>query len=186
MDDDGLYIVFFMTLIIMLMLAVLTLKFTDKVNELDKRVDDLEKQVHELHSETDAIQERQTEEITTEAKEEPKTATKEVRKELRTEERTTEAPTTEAQKKKYVGEYELTAYIATGSPCADGNFPQVGWTVASNDPQLWHKKILIEGYGEYYVHDTGGMSVSTLDVFVGSYDEAIQFGRRSAAVYILE
>lgn len=86
----------------------------------------------------------------------------------------------------YYATLELTAYIATGNPCADGAYPQVGYTVASNDPALWHRRIHIEGYGDYYVHDTGGMSSNVLDVFVGSYDEAIQFGRRTADVYVYE
>lgn len=86
----------------------------------------------------------------------------------------------------YVGCYELTAYIATGNPCADGAYPVCGYTVACNDPSLWHKWIYIEGYGTYFVHDTGGMANSVIDVFVSSYDEAIQFGRRSANVYIME
>ena len=86
----------------------------------------------------------------------------------------------------YYATLELTAYIATGNPCADGAYPQVGYTVASNDPALWHRRIYIEGYGDYYVHDTGGMASNVLDVFVGSYDEAIQFGRRTADVYVYE
>lgn len=90
------------------------------------------------------------------------------------------------QNKAYMGVYELTAYISTGNPCADGSYPATGFTVASNDSRLWHKWIHIEGYGDYYVHDTGGMATNVLDVFVGSYDEAIQFGRRTAEVYIIE
>lgn len=89
-------------------------------------------------------------------------------------------------KEVYMGEYELTAYIATGNPCADGVYPQVNYTVASNDPSLWHKWIRIEGYGDYYVHDTGGMATNVIDIFMGSYDEAIQFGRRKAEVYIID
>lgn len=90
------------------------------------------------------------------------------------------------QKKTYFKDFSLTAYCATGNPCADGSYPQTGHTAACNDPALWHKWIEVEGYGVYYVHDTGGMSSSVIDIFVGSYDEAIQFGRRSAGVYILE
>lgn len=89
-------------------------------------------------------------------------------------------------KKAYYKDFTLTAYIATGNPCADGVYPTAGHTAACNDPALWHKWIEVEGYGVYYVHDTGGMSSSVIDIFVGSYDEAIQFGRRSAGVYILE
>lgn len=93
----------------------------------------------------------------------------------------------ENQKKiEYAGTYELTAYIETGNPCADGEYPQTGHTAACNDPALWHKWIEIEGYGAYYVHDTGGMASNVIDIFVGSYDEAIQFGRRNAEVYIIE
>ena len=85
----------------------------------------------------------------------------------------------------FAGTYELTAYTATGNPTADGTMPSVGVTVACNDPSLWHRWIYIEGYGTYYCHDTGGMSVNVIDIFVGSYDEAIQFGRRSANVYLV-
>lgn len=92
----------------------------------------------------------------------------------------------ERPKKTSVGTYELTAYIATGNPCADGVYPQTGHTAACNDPALWHKWIEIEGYGIYYVHDTGGMASDVIDLFMSSYDEAIQFGRRTAEVYIIE
>lgn len=85
-----------------------------------------------------------------------------------------------------VGGYELTAYIATGNPCADGKYPSTWYTVACNDPSLWHKTIHIEGYGDFYVHDTGGMASNVIDIFVGSYDEAIQFGRRYAEVYVYD
>lgn len=90
------------------------------------------------------------------------------------------------QEEEYAGFYELTAYVATGNPCADGVYPQTGYTVACNDPLLWHKWIHIEGYGDYYVHDTGGMSSNVIDIFMGSYDEAIEFGRREAEVYIID
>ena len=85
-----------------------------------------------------------------------------------------------------VGTYELTAYIATGNPCADGVYPQVEYTAACNDPKLWHKWVHIDGYGDYYIHDTGGMSSNVIDIFVGSHDEAIQFGRRSATISIID
>lgn len=89
-------------------------------------------------------------------------------------------------KEVYMGNYELTAYIATGNPCADGVYPQVGYTAACNDPDLWHKWVHIEGYGDYYIHDTGGMASNVIDIFVSSYDEAIQFGRRQGEVYIID
>lgn len=85
----------------------------------------------------------------------------------------------------YLGVYTLTAYCATGNPCADGVFPSENHTIACNDPMLWHRWVMIEGYGSYYCHDVGGMPTNTIiDVFVGSYDEAIQFGVREAKVYL--
>jgi 3D (Asp-Asp-Asp) domain-containing protein len=85
----------------------------------------------------------------------------------------------------YVGTYELTAYAATGNPCADGVYPTPYVTAASNDPNLWHKWIHIEGYGDYYVHDTGGMSSNVIDLFLGDYDSCVAFGRQIGEVYII-
>lgn len=94
----------------------------------------------------------------------------------------------EARKPKmvYFGNMATTGYLATGNPCADGNYPVVGWTVACNDSRLWHRKIYIEGVGTRYVHDTGGMPVNVLDVFVGSLSEAYSITSGSRAVYIVE
>lgn len=91
----------------------------------------------------------------------------------------------------YVGSYQCTAYKSTGNACADGVYPCEGVTVASNDPNLWHKVIEISGTGTdwdglYYVHDTGGMSSNVIDIFIDDYSECIQFGRRSADIYIVE
>ena len=87
--------------------------------------------------------------------------------------------------KVYIGTYELTAYIATGNPCASGVYPTVNHTVACNSLPMG-TKIYIEGLGEFVVEDTGGMSGGVIDIFVPDYGAAVQFGRRSADVYILE
>lgn len=86
----------------------------------------------------------------------------------------------------YFGNMELTAYIATGNPCADGVYPKTNHTAACNNPALWHKWVYIEGIGNYYIHDTGGMASNVIDIYMGSYGEAIQFGRRKGEVYIIE
>ena len=88
-------------------------------------------------------------------------------------------------KKTYVGSYQLTAYIATGNKCASGVYPTENHTVACNSLPLG-TKIYIEGYGQFVVEDTGGMGSSVIDIFVSDYYSAIQFGRRSAEVYIIE
>ena len=85
----------------------------------------------------------------------------------------------------YYGCLELTAYTWTGNPCADGVYPSSGYTVACNNSDLWHRWIYIEGYGIYFVHDTGGMGWGVIDVYMDSYDACIQFGRRSANIYVL-
>jgi 3D (Asp-Asp-Asp) domain-containing protein len=86
----------------------------------------------------------------------------------------------------YFGNMATTGYLATGNPCADGCYPVAGWTVACNDRRLWHKTIYIEGVGTRYVHDTGGMPVNVLDVFVGSIGEAYAMTNNSRAVYVIE
>lgn len=85
-----------------------------------------------------------------------------------------------------IGQRYLTAYAETGNNCADGVYPQTNFTVASNDPALWHRYIFIEGLGVYYVHDRGGMSTSVIDVYLQDYNTCIQFGTRKANVYLLE
>ena len=87
-------------------------------------------------------------------------------------------------KMSYLGNYELTAYIATGNPCASGVYPQINHTVACNSIPMG-TRIYIEGYGEYIVEDTGGMAGNVIDVFVSDYSTAINFGRRVADVYIV-
>lgn len=83
----------------------------------------------------------------------------------------------------YLGVYELTAYEYTGNPCANGNMPTVGYTVACNSLPLG-TRIYIEGYGYYVVEDRGGMSSGTIDIYLGDADACIQFGRRTANVYL--
>ena len=93
--------------------------------------------------------------------------------------------TTESPQTGSAGTYELTAYIATGNACANGEYPTVGYTIASNTLPLG-TRVYIEGLGERVVEDRGGMAGNVIDVFVSSYDEAIQFGRQTGEVYILD
>lgn len=86
----------------------------------------------------------------------------------------------------YYSNMELTAYVWTGNPCADGVYPAEGYTAACNDPNLWHKWVYIDGVGLRYIHDTGGMSSNVIDIYMGTYDACVSFGRQTANVYILE
>ena len=138
--------------------------FVDYASETDAMINDLAGHVEELKLE------KEVKEVELHQEEEP------VEEEIVESEQTSSV----------VGTYELTAYIATGNPCADGVYPQVGYTAACNDPNLWHKWVHIDGYGDYFIHDTGGMASNVIDIFVSSYDEAIQFGRRTATVSIID
>lgn len=71
----------------------------------------------------------------------------------------------------YIGTYYCTGYVATGNPCANGNYPSVGYTIASNSLPMG-TTVYIDGLGDRVVEDTGGMPNSVIDVFVGSVDEA--------------
>lgn len=86
----------------------------------------------------------------------------------------------------YYSNMELTAYVWTGNPCADGVYPAEGFTAACNDPNLWHKWVYIDGVGLRYIHDTGGMASNVIDIYLESYDACVSFGRQTANVYILE
>ena len=85
----------------------------------------------------------------------------------------------------YLGVYELTAYEWTGEVCADGNYPSCGYTVGCNNLELG-TRIYIEGYGEYVVEDRGGMADNVIDIYMEDYDTCINFGRRTADVYIID
>lgn len=84
----------------------------------------------------------------------------------------------------YLGDYQLTAYEWTGSPCANGNYPTEGYTIASNTLPIG-TRVYIEGIGERTVEDTGGMSGNTIDIYMGDPGTCVQFGRQSGAVYII-
>lgn len=84
----------------------------------------------------------------------------------------------------YLGTYKCTGYVATGNPCANGNYPTVGYTVASNTLPMG-TRVYIEGIGERVVEDTGGMSGGTLDVFCNSVDECYAL-TGNYEVYVIE
>ena len=87
----------------------------------------------------------------------------------------------------YLGDYWQTAYIWTGYPCADGVYPSEGYTVACNNPNLWHRWIYIDGIGARYVHDVGGMSTwEHVDIYVGTMDNVWQVPSQRVGVWLIE
>lgn len=90
----------------------------------------------------------------------------------------------------YLGTYTLTAYCGceaynggNAGITAMGVEPSEGWTVACNSLSLG-TQISING-NTYEVQDTGNMDDGTIDIFMNSHDEALNFGVQSADVYVI-
>lgn len=86
----------------------------------------------------------------------------------------------------YLGTFEMTAYEWTGSPCANGNYPEVGYTVACNSLPLG-TTVYIEGVGYRVVEDRGAEwhGSNWMDLYLGDVDSCYAWGVRSVDVYIV-
>ena len=104
---------------------------------------------------------------------------------------TTQAPTTETPEgMTYLGTYSLTAYCACESCCgktdaitASGTVATAGRTVACNS--LPFGTVISINGNQYVVEDRGGMGDGVIDIFFDNHQDAINFGRQSADVYIV-
>lgn len=79
----------------------------------------------------------------------------------------------------------VTAYIATGHPCADGHMPVAGVTIAAprNIPLGSH--VVVNGH-EYLVEDrTAKRFDGRFDIFMARKTDALNWGRRKLSVTIL-
>lgn len=91
-----------------------------------------------------------------------------------------------------LGVYSLTAYCNCSKCCgkwaggatASGTTPTQGRTVACNSLPFG-TKISING-NIYTVEDTGNMADNVIDIYFNSHSEALQFGRRSAEVFLVQ
>lgn len=86
----------------------------------------------------------------------------------------------------YLGTFEMTAYEWTGNPCANGNYPEVGYTVACNSLPLG-TTVYIEGVGYRVVEDRGAEWHGDwwMDLYLGDVDSCYEWGVRSVEVYIV-
>lgn len=86
----------------------------------------------------------------------------------------------------YLGTFEATAYEWTGSPCANGNYPTEGYTVACNSLPLG-TVLYIEGIGYRTVEDRGAEwhSDNWLDLYMGDESACYDWGVREVEVYIV-
>ena len=134
-----------------------------------------------------------TEEVTTteeEVVEVEEVSTTEVYYEPTTAAATSEAPPAEVDGMTYLGTYSLTAYCACANCCgksdgitASGTQATAGRTVACNSLPMG-TVISINGH-QYVVEDTGGMGGNVIDIFFDNHEEALNFGRQSADVYLV-
>ena len=87
----------------------------------------------------------------------------------------------------YMGCYEITAYEWTGNPCANGNYPSEGYTVACNSLPFG-TVVYIEGIGYRTVEDRGATwhSDQWIDLYLGDVSSCYQFGRQYLDVWIVE
>lgn len=87
----------------------------------------------------------------------------------------------------YLGAYDITAYEWTGYPCANGNYPTVGYTVACNSLPLG-TVLYIDGIGYRTVEDRGATWHSDwwIDLYLGDVDECFQWGIRTRDVWIVQ
>lgn len=90
----------------------------------------------------------------------------------------------------YLGTYKITHYCPCSQCCgwstgitASGTYATAGRTVACNSLPFG-TQIMING-NIYIVEDTGGMSNSTIDIFVESHQEALNLGTYYTDVYLV-
>lgn len=89
--------------------------------------------------------------------------------------------------KKYLGDFTLVAYYQ-GNKTSTGTKPTANRTIAV-DPRVipYGSKVYIEGYGTYIAEDCGGgIKGNMIDIYMNTYNECVQFGRRKAKVYIVK
>ena len=192
MNDNRENMLLMFSIVLSILLVIVTITFTDRINRINERLEQLEAHTTavtviespDLHTVTDDIL-TEPEISTSDTLEGSEKAFKGEEVELSTEEIKDDSRASESVQRVYLGEYELTAYEWTGEVCDDGNYPSCGYTVGCNSLPLG-TRIYIEGYGEYVVEDRGGMADNVIDIYMEDYDSCIQFGRRTANVYLID
>lgn len=88
----------------------------------------------------------------------------------------------------YLGEFEITYYVATGNRTSTGVYPKSDRTIAV-DPKVipYGSIVYIEGVGARIAEDCGSaVKNNVIDVFVDvTQDEALKMGRKKVKVYLI-
>lgn len=81
---------------------------------------------------------------------------------------------------------QASAYTYTGFRTATGVAPSVGMVAVDPSVISLGSRLYIEGYGYARAADTGGaIRGNTVDLFMESYSQCINWGRRTVKVYVL-
>ena len=85
----------------------------------------------------------------------------------------------------YCGSWLLTAYTHTGLCCADGTYPEAGYSIACNSLPLG-TRVFISGIGFRTVCDSGPSSMPDewCDIFMDGYEECVAFGEQYHDVWV--
>ena len=83
-----------------------------------------------------------------------------------------------------LGTWRITAYTWTGYPCANGNYPSDGYTIACNSLDFG-TKVYIDGIGFRTVEDRGPSWLGSewCDVYMSSYSACVQWGSQQRKVW---
>jgi 3D (Asp-Asp-Asp) domain-containing protein len=93
--------------------------------------------------------------------------------------------TGETKTQYWEAEFVITAYTHTGNLCATGVWPKVGSVAVDPVVVPLGSKLHIPGYGPGIAHDTGAdIQGYRLDIFFDTYEEAINYGRKTKKVRI--
>ncbi len=81
----------------------------------------------------------------------------------------------------------ITAYIATGSPCANTHYPTLHKTVAAPRSIPLGTRVYIESVGYRIVEDrTAKRFNGRWDLFVASKEEALMWGKKDLKIWIIK
>lgn len=84
----------------------------------------------------------------------------------------------------YLGDWHITAYAYTGSACANGEYPEAGYTIACNSLPFG-TEVYIEGVGFRTVEDRGPawLGDQWCDLYLGEYDSCVAWGDQTKKVW---
>ena len=86
-----------------------------------------------------------------------------------------------------MGSWLVTAYTHSGQCCADGSYPETGYSIATNSLALG-TKVFIQGVGFRTVTDRGPSSMpgAWIDLFMDEYSSCIAWGEQFREVWVVE